>query len=130
MGPISSSNWLESSDRLIRLSWAPQRRAEPWAGQSAGWAIIQKPAGKEEGLEALSGPSLSSPSDVSLCNSRVHTQDHDVLPQVPGSHHLHDADLLGPPGQLLLQLCGERERDLSARPGPAAQRQPVPNQAS
>lgn len=43
-----SDHWLGSSDRLIRLSWAPQQRAEPWAGQRASSAIIHRPAGKEE----------------------------------------------------------------------------------
>ncbi|PNJ70977.1 LOW QUALITY PROTEIN: PSMG4 isoform 11, partial [Pongo abelii] len=28
---------------------------------------------------------------------------------VPCPHHLHDADLLGPPGKLLLQLCKETD---------------------
>ena len=74
---------------------------------------------REQVAPAASPAPPLPPSRLRVRDSRVHTQDHDVFPQVPGSHHLHDADLLGPSGKLLLQLC--RERAVSA-----AGRQPRP----
>lgn len=35
---------------------------------------------------------------------RVHTQYHNVFPQVPGSHHFDNADFLRSPSDLLFQL--------------------------
>ena len=80
----------------------------------------------------LPGPAASPPAPPRLPrprarDSRVHAQHHDVLPQVPGSHHFHDADLLGPPGKLLLQLCRERGPVSHAWPGPGRQPHRQPN---
>lgn len=93
-------------------------------------AVIQDPALGGGGphcslLQPLSFPASPGhlPSPCPSCDSRVHTQDHDVFPQVPGSHHFHDADFLGPPGKLLLQLCREREPVTSRQdPGQANSR--------
>lgn len=88
-------------------------------GRSSGQ---QPPCGCGRGRAPRASPlpplfsSLFPPSTPS-CDSRVHTQDHDVFPQVPSPHHFDDADLLGPPGKLLLQLCRERE-PVTSRQGP------------
>lgn len=112
-------------DTSVRPEW----QAGGDAGLPRGWgsASAGTRSPSDSCSEALTGllrltpalPPLPRPRPEPACarDSRVHAQHHDVLPQVPGSHHLHDADLLGPPGKLLLQLCREGGPVSHARPG-------------